>query len=158
MSNEPERNAPDPALNFQGEMYAQKQYEFTPAENEMISGLASKMRVVGLFNVILGVVLVAMPFVLHYAFGYPQLRVTPMMAGLLFLLTGMWTRGASVSFDKITASKERDITNLMKAVDDLDGVYGLQYGLILMGLLVMGSLAIYFIAVDATGAGNVFSY
>jgi hypothetical protein len=56
--------------------------------------------------------------------------------GLIYLLIGAWTRGASGSFKKIVDTTGHDITHLMEAVSSLHKMYSLIYTLIVVGILL----------------------
>src|SRR5262249_57086555 len=63
--------------------------------------------------------------------------VSSAVNGLLYLLIGMWTRGAARSFQKIVDTTGRDIRHLMDALSELNKMYTLIYTLIFIGLLVL---------------------
>lgn len=53
------------------------------------------------------------------------------IAGLLFLLVGVWTRQAAGGFARIVHTQGQDITRLMDAIGSLHKKYGMIYYLIL---------------------------
>jgi hypothetical protein len=64
--------------------------------------------------------------------------------GLIFLLTGVWTRTAGASFKKIVDTQGSDISHLMNALSSLHRMYSLIFTLIVIGLLaVVASVALF---------------
>jgi hypothetical protein len=104
------------------------QYEFTVEQNRVIGDLAGKMRFVGLF-LILGGVLECLS-VLRGDLGH-------LIAGVVFILFGVWTRGAAGSFRKIVDTEGRDITHLMRALGELRQMYTLQYWLLMIAIALI---------------------
>jgi len=109
------------------------QYEFTDHENILVNDLAKKMRYVGIFGIILGVVEILSSF-----FG----EKSGIISGVISIIVGVWTINASKFFQKIVDTTGNDITNLMNALAELKKLYGLQYwtqifGIILAILLVL---------------------
>ncbi|MDX2035326.1 MAG: hypothetical protein SFX72_01645 [Isosphaeraceae bacterium] len=145
-------------------------YEFTPVENELIGGLASKMRVVGGFNIAIGLLyLVAAAFigVVIAQGGIPEeiraklppevklpsdtrilwvALVQELLVGVFFLLIGIWTRRAAFAFAEIPATSGADISHLMKALGALLAKYGLIYTLVMifLTLIVLSMVATLF--------------
>jgi hypothetical protein len=140
------------------------EYEFTPAQNEIIGGLAHKMRWVGLFFVVVGVLnLIAalLLVVAIYQSKLPadwvskapqemqnQLRNLPPnnqlwgfvinagAVGIIYLLIGVWTRSAAASFQQIVTTQGSDITNLMNGIGSLNKMYSLIYTLLVIAFVV----------------------
>jgi hypothetical protein len=135
-------------------------YEFTETQNREIGNLAHKMRLVGLVAVILGVVqlilgVLLLIYVLRDQLPADVLRRIPedtlkqlpppsqlwalvlqaAMSGLIFLLTGIWTRSAAAEFQKIVDTTGRDIGHLMSALGSLRKMYTFLYTLIVVGIL-----------------------
>lgn len=124
-------------------------YEFTPAQNETIGTLASKMKILGWVYIAQGV--------LTGIFGGIALLLIP-LAGLMYLVitavvlfTGLWTRSASSSFRMIVQTKGSDINHLMDALDSLRKLYTLQVWLLVgaLVLIALGVLAAIFVGLDA---------
>jgi hypothetical protein len=65
------------------------------------------------------------------------IAISSAVNGLLYLLIGVWTQGASRSFQRIVDTTGRDIHHLMAAVSELNKMYTLIYTLIVIGLLVL---------------------
>src|SRR5438876_10692745 len=91
-----------------------KQYEFTQSENQVIGGLAGKMRIVGIFTLALGVLYLAAAA--FQILAIPQARaahllpaVSTVIAGLIYLAVGCWTLNAASSFRLIVTTQGSDI-------------------------------------------------
>jgi hypothetical protein len=135
-------------------------YEFTKEQNDLIGSLAGKMRLVGLVNVVIGVLyLLGAVLLLVYIFQdrlpdeviqkipdevRVQLKspryqwgiaIQTAVAGLIFLMIGVWTRSAAASFQEIVATTGRDISHLMNALGSLHKMYALIYMLIVITVL-----------------------
>jgi hypothetical protein len=124
-------------------------YEFTPAQNQTIGGLAGRMKILGWAYIAQGL--------LTGLLGFLALVVLP-LAGVVYLiittvvlLSGIWTRSASTSFLMIVTTRGSDISHLMDALAALRKLYGLQVWL-LAGALVLIALAVLaalFFGIDA---------
>lgn len=135
-------------------------YEFTGEQNDLIGRLAKKMGLVGTVNVIVGVLyLVSAVLLLAFIFQdklpadviakIPDdvkskvpantylwgIVIQTALAGLIFLLIGVWTKSAAASFQDIVATTGRDISNLMGALSSLHKMYALLYTLIIATLV-----------------------
>lgn len=136
-------------------------YEFKPEENSLIRSLASKMGVVGLVNVIIGVLyllsaVIALALIFQDKLPADVMAQVPdtvkdrmpdrnflwgvmiqqVAAGLIFLMIGVWTRAAAASFRDIVATTGRDISHLMNGLASLLKMYTLIYILIILTLLL----------------------
>ena len=116
----------------------EKQYEFKPEENRIIGELAWKMSFVGLFLLANGLLIIVIGVVPLFHFG-------PIISGTLMCVVGLWTQRASMAFRNVVDTEGRDISHLMKALDDLRKLYSLQFWLVILGvaLAVAGLVAIY---------------
>jgi len=137
-------------------------YEFTQDQNTMIGGLAGKMRLVGLVAIIIGLLnfaagLLLLVFVFqdklpaNLAEKIPDdvkkeiapntymwvVVVQQAIAGLIFLMIGVWTRSAAGSFQKIVDTRGRDVGHLMNGFTSLYKMYSLIYTLIMVTILAM---------------------
>jgi hypothetical protein len=65
------------------------------------------------------------------------IAISSAVNGLIYLLIGVWTQTAGVSFKKIVDTTGSDIHHLMDAVSALGKMYTLIYTLIVIGLLVL---------------------
>jgi hypothetical protein len=128
MSN-PEPQILDPTDSNQGESETGSvPFEFGESENLILSGFASKMRLVGLF--ILGIGL--------FVFAYGVVRMVEVgyiFAGLLDFVVGIWTFGAGTEFKKIAETPKKDTELLMQGLENLLRLYTLVYWLCLLAIL-----------------------
>ncbi len=110
-------------------------YEFTQAQNETIRLLAGRLKFVGIFNVVLGVLygliggrgFIANPIVL-------TLSIPP---AVFFVLVGLLTMSAAKSFSNIVETDGQDIPFLMKALEELQKLYNLQFWLMLIAITML---------------------
>lgn len=135
-------------------------YEFTKEQNDLIDSLASKMSLVGMLSVVIGIVnlfstLMLLVFVFQDRLPTEMIeRIPPevrsempprdflwgiilqgMTMGLIFLMIGIWTRAAAAAFRGIVATSGRDITHLMAALGNLHKKYALMYFMIMIALV-----------------------
>jgi len=146
-------------------------YEFTKEQNDRIAGLASKMKLVGLVSIVLGVLLLIAAVLLLAAIFQDKLPADvvskipeevrsqipannylwaifaqSVVVGIVFLLIGVWTRSSAASFQDIVATTGRDISHLMGALDALHKMYSLLYTvivLIVLAVVVFVGLQLY---------------
>jgi hypothetical protein len=104
------------------------QYEFSLAQNATIGNLATKMRFVGLFLILGGILQCVAAFAGHYG---------GLISGAVNIMVGVWTRNAAGSFQQIVATQGRDITHLMNALGELLKLYRLQYVLLVIALVLL---------------------
>jgi hypothetical protein len=138
------------------------QYEFTQEQNKVLGDLAAKMRLVGFFLILVALVsflltaaLVAYTFKDQlpkemvekipadaYKLVPPSnqllgIAIYSGVAGLIFLMFGMWTRFAAGGFQKVVDTSGHDIDHLMGALGSLRNMYALLQTLILIGLILV---------------------
>ena len=137
-------------------------HEFTGEQNDLIGRLAHKMSVVGLVSILFGLLYFVSSALLlacifqdrlpadvasripdevrsqvpstNYLWG---VFAQTMLAGIIFLLIGVWTRSAATSFQEIVTTTGRDIGHLMSALSSLHKMYSLVYTLIIVTLIVV---------------------
>ena len=112
------------------------QYEFTDQENVLVNDLAQKMKYVGIFGIILGVVEILSSF-----FG----EKGGIISGVISIIVGVWTINASKFFQKIVDTTGSDMSNLMSALTELKKLYGLQYWTQIFGIILAVLLIIFLI-------------
>jgi hypothetical protein len=112
------------------------QYEFTDQENVLVNDLAQKMKYVGIFGIILGVVEILSSF-----FG----EKGGIISGVISIIVGVWTINASKFFQKIVDTTGTDMSNLMSALTELKKLYGLQYWTQIFGIILAILLIIFLI-------------
>ena len=141
------------------------QYEFTADQNSLIGSLGSKMKGVGAFFIIVGVLhllVTGLIIAAIYRNNLPpdvmanvpaevkaKLETLPPqhhlwgfaanagISSLLYLCLGGWTRGAGASFRKISATENNDISHLMNGLGSLNSMYGLIYTLLVFFMLAV---------------------
>ncbi len=112
------------------------QYEFTDQENVLVNDLAQKMKYVGIFGIILGVVEILSSF-----FG----EKGGIISGVISIIVGVWTINASKFFQKIVDTTGNDMSNLMSALTELKKLYGLQYWTQIFGIILAILLIIFLV-------------
>jgi hypothetical protein len=112
-------------------------YEFTPAQNTEIQGLAGAMTFVGTLLVIAGG-LQLLGGVASLATGNVAQGVASLQ-GVLHILLGTWTRGAAQGFDRIVKTQGHDIDNLMSALAQLKRVYGLHRVVLIITMVLLAA-------------------
>ncbi len=110
------------------------QYEFSEQENVLVGDLAKKMKIVGIFGIILGAVEILSSF-----FG----EKGGMISGGISILVGVWTINASKYFQNIVDTSGNDITNLLSALTELKKLYGLQFWTQILGIILAIVLVIF---------------
>ena len=106
----------------------QQQYEFSEEENILVGSLAKKMKFVGIFGIIFGVL-----EILQGVFS----DKTAIVQGLISIIIGIWTTKASESFQKIVDTQGNDISYLLGALDQLKKLFSLQYWTYLIGAIIV---------------------
>jgi hypothetical protein len=111
----------------------EREYEFTPEQNEQIARLSNSMRWVSVpmlalgalctVNLIMGIVWLVQTksYQDWHAIGT---ILYLLFSTLLFLAFAVWTSRSSLAFQQITETRGQDISHLMGALDGLRKVYG----------------------------------
>lgn len=124
-------------------------YEFSEAENQTITTLASRMKWVGFFLLVIGGVigLASAAFLVKSLLesALELFALIFLLFAVIFLLVGIWTSSAAKSFSLIAATSGSDLGNLMNALTSLLKLYYLQFWLIIDSLIVAAivSLILY---------------
>ena len=124
-------------------------YEFSEAENRTIAPLASRMKWVGFFLLVIGGIIgTASAVFLVKSLLESALELFALiflLFAVVFLLVGIWTSSAAKSFSLIAATSGSDLGNLMNALTSLLKLYYLQFWLIIDSLIVAAivSLILY---------------
>ena len=122
-----------PQVSDQPTYRTEREYEFSPEQNELIARLSNAMRWVSVPMLALGslcVVNLIMSIVwLVQTKSYQDWHAIGTMlyllfSTLLFLAFAVWTSRSSLEFQQITETSGQDISHLMGALDDLRKVYG----------------------------------
>lgn len=114
-----------------------QQHEFSQDDNAEFSRLALKMRGVGFWFEVYGIIMVSLfAFKLWPKAGNIEIAPVDLLTGLVFLVIGHWTRRGGLGFHQVANSEGNDLTHLMKAVRELARVYGLIDRLILVAVVL----------------------
>jgi hypothetical protein len=110
-------------------------YEFTPTQNDVIRGLAGKMKFVGIFYIVascfVGLAGLVAMFFSPLIGAFYLVLLTPE------LLIGIWTINAAQSFKLVVDTKGRDIPHLMGALTALRKLYTLMFWLLIAALVLV---------------------
>lgn len=123
-----------PPLQPQEQPRLQPPYEFTPAQDAIIRGLAGKMKFVGIFYIVASC-FTALAGVIALFFS-PLIGVLYLVVLTPELLIGIWTINAAHSFKLIVETKGRDIPNLMGALSALRKLYTVMFWLLIAALML----------------------
>jgi len=122
-----------PQVSDQPTYRTEREYEFTPEQNDTIARLSDAMRWVSVPMLALGalcVVELIMSIVwLVQTKSYQDWHAIGtilylLFSTLLFMAFAVWTSRSSLAFRQITETSGRDISHLMGALDGLRKVYG----------------------------------
>jgi hypothetical protein len=119
-------------------------YEFSPGQNEVIAGLASNMKLVGVVSLIGGGLLV-----LAGCFLLAKGGASHLFQGAVSVVLGAFTVQAAGAFRQIVDSRGDDIGHLMTALGALRSLYRLQ--VILLLCLALALLVLSFGLVATSG-------
>ncbi len=124
------------------------QYEFTDEQNRVIEDLATKMRLVGTVLQVFGVlgIITGLVGITHHGAG-------TLIQGVIFLFLGIWAGRSAAAFQLIAKTHGRDVSHLMEALRQLGKYFGLQYTLIMIGLLLLFCVLIAMLIMLVVGAG-----
>jgi low temperature requirement protein LtrA len=121
-------------------------YEFNEAENHTITTLASRMKWVGFFLLVIGGVIgvASAGFLVKSALesSLELIALIFLLFAVIFLLVGIWTSSAGKSFSLIAATSGSDVDNLMNALTSLLKLYYLQFWLIIDSLIVAAIVSV----------------
>lgn len=107
-------------------------FEFSQEQNALIGDLSWKMRFIGTFLSVIGL-LICVSGILQQA---PGMGAT-FVQGFLFILLGVWTRQAGCEFQVIVDTKGEDVHHLMTALLCLKKCFTLQYWLVIIALAML---------------------
>ena len=139
-------------------MQSTPQTEFNDEQNRLITSLAVKMRSVGMFVVVLGLVLAVQAVMagLKVASGEVSspdhvgrwLKWLPTVilavCAAIFLAIGFWSRSSGASFLKIVTTQNRDVWHLGNALSSQYNMFSLLNTLVVIALIVLiASLALH---------------
>ena len=142
-------------MTQQAQPAAPSGYEFNEAQNMTFGVLASRMKFLGILNLVFAVLIGL--FSVYALFNDSPLTIVvagPQVAMLVVL--GLWMMNASSSFRMIVDTRGHDVTHLMTAMDALRKLYNLQFWLTIAVLIVfvIGFLLAISMGVFAAAAMN----
>jgi len=105
-----------------GDVAPAREYEFDINENEVIGGLATPMRFVGIISIVFGVLTLVPTVLAINSFG----GMLMLFEAIALMAIGGWLTGAAGAFRDIVLTEGADISNLMIALRKLRSVYTLQ--------------------------------
>lgn len=105
-------------------------HKFSRAEQDIIYELASKMKYVGIFNLISVGILGLMGLIM--LFVKPIIGVIYLLCVIPGVFMGIWTMDASNSFKMMIDIEGTEIIDLMSALDSLRKLYNLQFWMIVI--------------------------
>jgi hypothetical protein len=123
------------APNITPEPSNQPEYEFTANQNNIISELARKMNLVGVFLVIVGILGLIGGLIGNTEGG-------SFIQGLLNLLMGKFTIDGAKAFQKVVSTQGKDISNLMEGLHSVSKVYGIIYWIIVIALIFLAVMVV----------------
>lgn len=121
------------------------QYEFSESQKQLIKDLSVKMRFVGYFLIVLGILVVLGGLIVVDRSG-----INPIIQGITQIIIGLWTKSAGESFERIFKTEENKIENLINALTELRKLYALQYWLLLIALVFIAIALVFIIIVSAS--------
>ncbi|MBI3005606.1 MAG: hypothetical protein HYY49_09360 [Ignavibacteriales bacterium] len=129
-------------------------YEFTDAQNMTFGVLASRMKFLGILNMVFAVCIGL--FAILALFSSPLTIVVSGPQVAMFIVLGLWMMNASSSFRMIVETHGQDISHLMTAMESLRKLYNLQFWLTIAVLVVfvIGFLFALSMGVFAAAAMN----
>jgi len=122
------------------------QYEFNDEQGRIIADLAAKMRFVGVLVGVLGGVSLLEGLSRLPEEGITAASVVAMLTALVLIAIGYWSTRAGREFPLVDQTKGADITHLMRALENIRRLYGLQYviGWVVLILLVVAVIFGFF--------------
>jgi len=121
-------------MTQQAQQAAQAGYEFTDAQNMTFNVLASRMKFLGVLNMVFAVCIGL--FAILALFSSPLTIVVSGPQVAMLVVLGLWMMNASSSFRMIVDTRGQDISHLMTAMEALRKLYNLQFWLTIAVLVV----------------------
>lgn len=118
------------------EQIASGAFEFSAMQNDTIRILARRMKFVGIFYIVIGV-LIGLAALLTL-FMTPLLGVGYGLAAGFEIIIGIWTTNAASSFRMIVETTGNDIAHLNHALESLRKLYNLQFWLLAIIIVLFG--------------------
>lgn len=121
-------------------------FEFNNEQNKLIGDLSLKMRFVGTFLAVIGV-LVCVRTLLVFQPG----MAAAFVQGIVFILVGVWSRQAGTSFQVLVDTTGDDIHHLMNALASLKKCYTLQFWLLMISVIAL--VVLWALVIIGVGSG-----
>ena len=122
------------------------EYEFSPAQNEVINALTNgilwvrlPLYFVGIFQIVIAV---GLAFRLHRDGAHIVAIMGHFLAAIVCFLLAKWLSKAATAFDRVTTTTGRDITNLMTGIRDLAIWFDMLAFFVKLYLALLGVLMI----------------
>ena len=125
-----------------------REYEFDAQENEVIGGLASAMRFVGVVFIVLGI-LNSLGGVVG---GINLPAMITLGQGVLLIVIGGWLIGGAGSFRDVVTTEGNDISHMMAALRKLRSVFTLQAWV--LGIVIVLSIVLVIFMFTAASPGR----
>jgi hypothetical protein len=111
-------------------------FEFSAKQNETLRVLARRMKFVGVFYIVIGILLGLFALITMIPFA----SAIYALAAVVQILVGVWTTNAALSFKMIVETSGNDIAYLDNALGSLRKLYNLQFWLlvVMIALFVVG--------------------
>lgn len=116
-------------------------YEFSQEQNVVVGGLAKKMKFVGIFGILIGVVYLLTGLI----------NKTNLGVGIVNIIIGIWTINAARSFQLVVDTQGNDIKNLMDALGELKKLFNLQYWIYIIAIVIITLAVIVVLALGGSG-------
>ncbi|WP_421657012.1 DUF5362 family protein [Leptothermofonsia sp. ETS-13] len=118
-------------------------YEFNDSQNGLIKDLSQKMRFVGYFSMVVGILAI-----IGGLFAFTRGGLSSLIQGVIAIVIGLWTLNAANAFKLIVDTQGNDVENLMGALGELRKLYTLQYWLLIIAIIfiALGLISLIFFA------------
>lgn len=117
----------------QAAMSAAASFEFGATQNETIRLLAARMKFVGIFYIVIGVLFGIGALIT--LFTVPFVGIVYAVVTVAEILIGVWTLNAASSFKMIVETTGSDIAHLNNAIESLRKLYNLQFWLLIVTII-----------------------
>ncbi len=125
-----------------------REYEFDAAENEVIGGLASAMRFVGVVFIVLGI----LESLGGVVVGVNLAAMIRLGQGVLLIVIGGWLIGGAGSFRDVVNTEGNDISHMMAALRKLRSVFTLQAWV--LGIAIALSIVLIILVFMSASSGR----
>ncbi|QDV36571.1 hypothetical protein [Tautonia plasticadhaerens] len=114
-----------------------ERFEFAEEHGRLIGDLGTKMHFVGLLTTILGVVALLSGLLSRPEEGLTGASVVSILSALFLGAVGFWSMRSGREFVLVSRTEGADIPHLMRALQNLRRLFGLQYVLAWIGLILL---------------------